>query len=550
MSLSFIEASKIANADYTESDLPTKNFILITSCQSEKLELFIKANSIISGFIGEYSTIPFNTLQQFITSKPRPNKIHIFIVFPWDILPESDWRTGVTLSDLTYSESIEKIDSFIEKIKHFTNKHVLYIPAKILPLSLNYNLNSQIETQLHLSLLQNNIKILKSEYFSLSSYLSNGSAFSSKYLSDISSEVSNCLSSHNDSKKILITDLDNVMWNGVIGEDGIDGVQCNPESVGFIHYIYQSLLIKLKTQGVLIAAVTRNDKETALAPFIKNKTIFKTEDFVAVLASYNAKSSQIQKLLNEINLPLYSAVFIDDNPIELEEVQEKLKTISCIPFPTKNEYFPSFIKEIQQHFNLQEFTEDDKNRTEQYKSRSKAIEISTEKGADITEYLASLQMQLSIKKVDPTDFQRSMQLINKTNQFNLNGKRINEALITAMLQDGHSLYSFSLDDKFGYHGQIASIIISKENHIRFFVLSCRVFQREIEFAVVCWLSDNLKISEFSLDYLATEKNIPFQDFVNNKTFSTSNHETHLRLNSRSFVNAYKDKLNLFNIIVK
>lgn len=548
MSLSFLEATKIASI---KNDLKLKSFTLATSGQTEKLEVFIKANCILKGFNCQYTTLPFNTLQQYISTPQDYSAKHVFILFPWDILPETDWRTGMTPNNLTLESATNKINVFIKRLSLFTSKSIIYIPARMLPSTDDFNQNQQIEYQIILSLVKIKATILEQDNFSLSSYLSNGCPFSSKKLSNISLEISLLISkSHSTPKKILITDFDNVMWNGVIGEDGIDGIQCHPEGAGYVHYIYQSLLLKLKSHGILIAGVTRNDEELAESPFEQEKTLFKSNDFIAIIASYHAKSAQIKELLKELNLPEDSAVFVDDNPIEIEEVKSTLPSITCLPFPNKNEAFIKLVEQIQKCFNLTNITDDDHNRTELYKTRYQSSSENIEDGADLTDYLTSLEMNILIQKCDSSNYQRSLQLINKTNQFNLNGLRLTDSELIELLKQKNTLYAFSLKDKFGDHGQIASIILSNDNVILYFSMSCRVFQRNIEYAIIQWIIVSNKITNLKLNFSKTSTNIPFQMMIDSKLYSTSKAHEYVQLNTSGFVSEYSEILKIFKIKVE
>jgi len=547
MSLSFLEANRLCSV---KNELGTKSFILASSGQTEKLDIFLKSNCILNGFNSQYTTLPFNTLQQYLSTCTECHKEHIFLLFPWDLLPETDWRTGVATNDTNLDEVQIIVNSLIHKINRFKLSHVFYVPAKILPITFNYKLNQQIECQLILSLLKINATILPSDCFSLSSYISNGCAISSKKLSDVTSAMAKSLVTLNfNQKKVLITDFDNVLWNGIIGEDGINKIQCEADGAGYIHYVYQTYLLKLKSQGILIVGVTRNDDELARLPFQKDKTIFQENDFVSISASYYAKSSQIRQILGDLNLDIDSAVFIDDNPIELEEAKNQLKNLCCLQFPAKDEDFPSFIDRLQKYFSLEDITEDDKKRTELYKIRYESSVINKEDGADLTEYLLSLDMHLSIDKCNAKNYQRSLQLINKTNQFNLNGMRLTDSEIIKLMNDKHTLYSFSLSDKFGNHGQIACAILSKSNEIEYFVMSCRVFQRQIEYAIIYWIIETLKISSIGFNFQKTSKNVPFQLMLNNNLFTIDDKNV-LQLDTRLYEKEYDGVLKLFVVDVK
>ncbi len=543
MSLSFLEASKIVVAD---NNLPTEDFVLAASGQTEKLALFIKAASIQQGFNSSYKTLPFNTLQQYVVSPATTDAHHIFLLFPWDVLPDMDWRSGVTTSEINEGAVFQAIDDFIEKLARFSSKSLLYIPAPAAPVTCNYHFSMALVHHLQASFFKAGATVLPADFFSLASYLSSGSPFAGKFLSPLADAVVSALPRHSTApKKVLVTDFDNVMWRGVVGEDGVDAIQCSNESAGYIHYIYQSYLLKLKSQGVLIAGVTRNDHEDALLPFRQGVTLFKEHDFVSLQASYQSKSAQIKALCSNLNISMDSIVFVDDNLLELEEVRQALPAVECRMFPGRSEDAPGFFAFLQQQFNFIQITNEDRQRTEFYKTRFKATEISYLPGADITDYLRSLEMVLTVTKCDASNYSRPLQLINKANQFNLNGVRVGEDQMRDLIASGAALYSYSLADKFGDHGQICSIIVSEQGVVSHFVISCRVFQRKVEYAVLLLLADAISADTLMFDYYKTDKNIPFQMFISEAGFSLSDDE--LLLDLEPFVNKNRAYLELFNI---
>jgi len=545
MSLSFLEASKIVAAD---NELGTESFVLATSGQTEKLEVFIKAASIQRGFNSDYKILPYNTLQQYVASPSFIETHHVFVLFPWDVIPEGDWRSGVTLREINEKEISLGVNNFIGKLKQFSSRSVLYVPASMLPLTCNLGISHFFELHVQGALLKEGAEVLSADFFSLSSYLSYGSPFSGKYLSQISDAIVACVpGQHPMPKKILVTDFDNVMWRGVVGEDGADDIQCSNEGAGYIHFIYQSYLLKLKSEGALIAGVTRNDFDVAVLPFRQGNTLFKERDFVSLLASYNSKSAQIQALSHNLNITLDSIIFVDDNPLEIEEVTRALPAVECLMFPEKNEDAPAFFLHLQQRFNFSRMTDEDKQRTELYKTRFKATEVSSASGADLSGYLQSLDMTLKVIKCDASNYKRALQLINKTNQFNLNGIKISEEQFLKEVNSGMMLYSYALTDKFGDHGQICSIIVSDAGVISHFAMSCRVFQRKIEYMVLLLLAESLCVEKFIFLFNKTEKNMPFQLFIGESEVAVG--EEGVMLDIRLFVNANQAVSGLFNVEV-
>lgn len=546
MTLSFLQANKIIT---TPNNFKTCNFVLASSCQTEKLSTFIQACCIQNKFNGHYDVLPYDTLAQYLHQKEKPNTHHVFFLLPWDLVPQLNWRRGVTSHTLDYSQAINDAEIFLENIALFKSYNIVYLPAPIPPLGRNNALTKTIQYELCLLVARYRATILASKHFSLTSYLANGCPTAGTQLYDIAHSISEqCRAKQNTSKKVLITDFDNVLWKGVVGEDGLNGITNKAEGIGYIHYIYQTLLKKLKQEGILIAGVTRNDKSLALSPFENKQTYLKEDDFVFIIASYNAKSSQIKTISESLNLPLDSFIFIDDNPLEIEEVSKKLPDVTCMLFPSKTEKHIPFINKVMLYFDGTELTNDDFSRTEMYKSRGLILKESEKHGADLTGYLASLEMQLSYSYCDHSNHQRALQLINKTNQFNLNGKKINEKELLCLLENKEeSLITFSLKDKFGEHGQTCCILFnSTSNKVSRFVMSCRVFQRKLEYASLLVLFDILKTNRIIFEHIKTERNIPMQTFLSKCTTFNENSDT-FSISKKDFQKRFGEHLNLFEI---
>jgi len=540
--LSFIEASKLVSEHKKlHKHYPSKEYVLATSCQIEALDIYIQANSYRLGFLSEYHLLPFNTLNQYTLSGPE-NKHHLILLFPWDLCPSLDWRLGISNGTHDLDFLIEQASEFLSRITSIDSKNILYYDFDIPPVMLNADANLELKSKLAELVSRHAISISNQNCFSLTRYLFNACPFGSNSLSDVSSEIVSKLKKPL-SKKILITDFDNVMWKGIIGEDGLDNIEYENKGVGFIHYIYQTYLTKLKESGILIAGVTRNDEELANLPFKSGLMPFKHNDFVAIMASYNAKSSQIITLSKQLNLPLDSFVFVDDNPLELEEVSNACPSVTCIPFPLKADNFTHFITTLSQYFYINNVTKEDADRTNLYKTRAKTIIPSTESGADLTRFLISLKMIVDVNECTDENSKRAIQLINKTNQFNSNGKRILPENVKNIL-NSNKLFTLTLNDKYGEHGEIAAILIDSDNIIQHFVVSCRVFQRRVEHYLLLWLYQEIPLQTLVINYVRTDKNIPFQDFLKNSGASIDASEN-MVIDLKSFYHNYKNTLDIF-----
>ena len=489
-------------------------FSLLSSFESFPIVNAITALAKESDRLLEIKTLPFNTLQQYIRTTIA-EKLEVIFLLPWDFLPELDWRTGVPREFFTEAVLKTRAMEIYSILAKRTNAKYIYLPASIMPISHEPNFTKKISQFLINIAIQLNADILSVKNFSLSSYLNAGFPFVGNSLSKISEDIINSLKYRNDKKsyKVLVTDLDNVLWQGVISEDGIDKIEFESNGNGWASYIYQSLLKRLKNEGVLIAAVTRNRLEDVLIPLNSKRMQLIDNDFVSILASYNAKSAQIKMLSDQLSIGIGDFVFVDDNDVELEEVTKALPGVKVMKFPHSISDFSSFIDNLSSCFEKEVITSEDSKRTELYRRKTASQIPSDSTGSDLSEYLGGLEMKLIISDVSHLSKDRAVQLINKTNQFNINGLRKTLIEINATIERGGRLLTAELEDKFGSHGEIAACLIDSSGLIQSFVISCRVLQRRVEYAfMVAMLDAGVKLS--SVNYIKTDRNIPASDFIN------------------------------------
>jgi FkbH-like protein len=312
--------------------------------------------------------------------------------------------------------------------------------------------------------------------------------------------------------KVLVTDLDNTLWSGIIGDDGVEGIAYRPEGKGYRHFIYQTALRRLRESGVLLAVVSKNDEAPALAPFAIGDMVLERSDFVAFFASWNAKSAQIRALAEQLNLGLDAFVFVDDNPVELAEVERELPGVHRLLFPDSEKALPTLISELTRLFARTTVTDEDRERTALYQRRLQSTVPSGDSGGDVYGFLRELDMTLMIRDRSTGDRARAIQLINKTNQFNLNGRRLDEGEVAAQLVLGSRLLTATLSDRTGSHGEVLAALIDADGRITSMVMSCRVFQRRVEFAFLAWVAARSPLLR-SADYVETERNAPVGRFV-------------------------------------
>ena len=321
-------------------------------------------------------------------------------------------------------------------------------------------------------------------------------------------------------KKCIVLDLDNTLWGGVIGEDGVGGIQLASDKEGAAYQDFQRHILELKQQGVLLAVASKNNAEDALLPIREHPDMLLREsDFVAIKANWEPKAINIQQLAEELNLGLDSFVFIDDNPVERESVKMALPTVSIPEFPSNPVSLASFARFIaKEYFPTLRLTQEDIKKSEQYRQEHLRQE-EKQRFSTLEDYLASLDMKLFIKRVDDNDIPRVAQLTQKTNQFNLTTRRYTETDIkTFSAAPDWQLWLGELEDKFGKYGKIilCMVKISEERaHIDTFLMSCRVMGRGVECAFLDYVEGQLAacgISCIEGEYRTTPKNSMVSNF--------------------------------------
>lgn len=512
--MNFLEAHRIVAAFKGGEPL---RFVLAMSGAPTQLDIYIRAYAAQQDREAKYSTPSFGTLQQSLLDRPQAEN-EVFLLMPWDFIPEADWRSGVPEVSQELSNLRARALAFAELLRRRAPLKLLYVDAPLLPMLLNEAEMNGCSHWLKGLACELGAEVLHGSSFSLSSYLSNGCPIGSGALDATAAAIVRKVTLRTpEPAKVLVTDLDNVMWAGVIAEDGLEGIQCSPDGVGYRHFLYQGLLAKLRREGVLLAAVSRNDPDLAIAPFRSGKTSLQESDFVSCIASYEAKSAQIRGLAAALNLSLESFVFVDDNPVELAEVAAQLPDVRCLRFEENEEQFPVLLNQLIRLFGKPWLTEEDHHRTELYRARAQVVVPSTLVGADLTSFLRELEMKLIIHDRSSGDRTRAVQLINKTNQFNLNGRRVTDEEIGRILAGGGRLYTASLSDRNGSHGEILALLMDSEGSVHSFVLSCRVFQRRVETAFLVWLASQQLVPTQFL-FQPSPRNTPIQQFLRDPAF--------------------------------
>lgn len=287
------------------------------------------------------------------------------------------------------------------------------------------------------------------------------------------------------SKKCIVLDLDNTLWGGIVGDDGVDGILIGPNggNVGEAFQSFQLWLKAMVSRGIALAVCSKNDEKLAKEPFYKRKDmVLQLDDFVSFKANWNNKADNIRAIAKEINLSLDSFIFVDDNPAERALVMEEL---SDVVVPSLPEDPAEYVRTITDGlwFETISISNEDHFRVETYRQNAARNKIRS-KATDMDSFLRNLEMHSTWGVVNNHTLKRVVQLINKTNQFNLTNKRYTENEINKIISDsGYCIIQFSLSDRFGDYGIISVVILKLEKDrvlIDTWVMSCRVFSRTME----------------------------------------------------------------------
>ena len=326
-------------------------------------------------------------------------------------------------------------------------------------------------------------------------------------------------------KKVVVLDLDNTLWGGVIGDDGLEGIELGTTSArGEAFRDFQQALLDLSRRGVLLAVCSKNNHDTAIEPFLKHpEMVLRMTDIVNFKANWEPKADNIRQIAQELNLGADSFVFLDDNPAETDLVRQFAPEVTSLCLGDDPSTFAATLKNCRL-FETRSLTREDLERTELYKveaSRQALLHSST----DMDAYLASLEMVAEVSALTALDVPRVTQLINKSNQFNLTTRRRTEIEVKALVTDAiHRSFTVRLTDRFGEHGLIAVVITrldGREMIVDTWLMSCRVLKRGVEDLVlnhILQLAAKADCTRVVGVYRPTAKNKMVQDLYSSLGF--------------------------------
>ena len=330
-------------------------------------------------------------------------------------------------------------------------------------------------------------------------------------------------------RRCLVLDLDNTVWGGVIGDDGIDGIKiAQGDAVGEAFLSVQQMALSLRARGVVLAVCSKNEDAIARLPFRNHPEMLLREEHIAVFqANWKDKASNIVAIAETLNLGLDSFVFLDDNPAERALVRSTLPDVAIPELPEDPALYPLALS-AGGYFEATTLSEEDKARAAFYEGNARRVALKAEV-ADMDAFLKSLQMEITFEPFDEVGRSRITQLINKSNQFNLTTRRYTEAEVARVEADpAYFTLQVRLSDNVGDNGMISVIICREASpntwHVDTWLMSCRVLGRQVEKMVLMEIARHAEragVRRIVGEYLPTDRNMMVKDHYAKLGFSST-----------------------------
>ena len=328
-------------------------------------------------------------------------------------------------------------------------------------------------------------------------------------------------------RKVLCTDLDNTLWGGVLGEDGPEGIATGSAFPGNCYLEYQKYLKQLSSRGILLAIVSKNNEADVREAFKVRAAdlALGLDSFVALKINWNEKAESIRELARELSLGLDSFVFVDDNAVECEAVRRQLPEVAVVEAPAREPWRLVEVLSGQPFFDAAMVTGDDLHRVDEYRAQAQRAELASRVGSR-DEFLASLGIVCTFQSALLAPLSRAVQLLAKTNQFNLTTRRRSAADVEKYAAtEGGQAVVVRVRDRFGDAGVVALALARRQGDdcvIDSLLLSCRVIGRGIESALLAYVGEEAArtgAKRLVGEFIATKKNAPCAEFYSDHGFS-------------------------------
>ena len=367
-------------------------------------------------------------------------------------------------------------------------------------------------------------EIGRKQFYSNKMWYMSSMPYSRDGLNSVSFEIDRLLeAAFGSRKKIIALDLDNTLWGGVIGEDGVNGIELSDHKEGQRYYDFQRQFLEMKNRGIILGIVSKNNKEEVESAIQHHPSmLLRDDEFVSRKINWENKAINLKTMEIELNLTEGGFIFIDDNPVEREIVKGECPEMLVPDFPEDTTELLGFAEDIWfDYCRPLRVLGEDLEKTQMYQTDAKRRTEMSE-SLNLDDYIAKLEIIADIHRMRDSELERVVQLINKTNQFNVTTKRYTQTEIEAIVADSNNaIYVVYSSDKYGNSGLI-SVIIMREGKtevlIDTFLMSCRVMGRKLEDVIINELASKYTGRKLIAEYIPTAKNAPVRELFDRLGF--------------------------------
>ncbi|MEX0618129.1 MAG: HAD-IIIC family phosphatase [Pseudohongiellaceae bacterium] len=549
-----IQKARAYENEYSGTALP--ELMLLSSNTVDSLAPYLLLESVEQGYPLKPWVGPFNQFEQVLydTGSAVWQKnlhgiwLHLRLEDVYPDLVEAYYREGPGAVRSTFDELLDRLDALITGFRERTSATLL-VSNFHSPLRLSFNIFDANQDQGLVYLISELNRRLASlctrsadtHVFDLAGlverlgreawddprlYYMARMGFSQRVLRPLANRlVRSFAAARRTSAKVLVFDLDNTLWGGVLGDDGIEGIKIGGDYPGNIFADIQRAALALRAQGYLLAIASKNDRELVLQAFQEHPDmLLKEDDFSSIHCHWEPKTISLPHIADELNLGLDSFVFIDDNPVERNMVRSALPDVRVMELPPEPWNYLAALLNFP-GLDRPRLSSEDLQRADMYQQEAKRTRTRSQVSS-MEEFLSGLEMKATVGTMNRTTEERIFQLINKTNQFNLTTRRHSlDTLRRFAQQDSAEVFWLRLVDRFGELGLIAVGIVIEEQPqiwgIDTFLMSCRVMNREIESSFLAYVTSQLRnrgAKELRGYYSPTKRNHIVRDFYSEQGF--------------------------------
>nr|MDO8099533.1 HAD-IIIC family phosphatase [Candidatus Njordarchaeota archaeon] len=549
---------RIKKLDFTNVDIPSQqriNIALLSSFTVDPLAICLDIDCRLNDLFPEIYIAPFNRFREEVLGpekglyKFKPNLI-VFLVQLESLLDDSFGIQFPKMETREKQAELERIAQDIEQLlttlSQRTSATIIFsnfVVPTFSPLGIldskqemglkrfyqliNMKLEDRFRTDSQIFIFdfdQVASKYGKENYINYPMYYRGALLLSEQFLPCVSYELMGYIKALKfKNRKCIVFDLDNTLWGGIIGEDGLEKIKLNINYPGNEFVDFQRSILSLYKRGIILAVDSRNNPDDALEVFQKHPyMLIKEENLAGYRINWDDKVQNLIDLARELNIGLDSMVFVDDSPQERARVKSSLPDVLVVEMPPSPALYRKTLEDLNE-FNTLSLSEEDLSRGEMYYARRKRQDLE-QRAQSLEEFVKSLEIKIRIKEMDDFSLPRAVTLLNKTNQFNLTTKRYTEPEIRQL---GDSIiYTLQVQDKFGDEGIVGVAIVKKTSEkswlIDSFLMSCRVIGRKIETAFLYGIINDAKrrgIEYLEAEYIPTKKNSLAKDFYQQHNFA-------------------------------